>query len=359
MPTPPTPIKTEHNTQRTTPNMHSFLTTTPPHTPIFATGGNGNKIDLYSNRLSHLGSFRGHTIWKWITCLAWLPGTELMASASDHTIKVWNLCQKTLFCTIKLRLKDRVTAVCMPRRGIVVSASKQALYYYIIIWDISDILNITYKYLKGNLISGTPQNPGASHSRYAQFVSGHESKITELLRINDHQIISSEFLGDFRVWDIDTRTCLRHISRLKHGVGAFRMMKHFKMHPIGDMNIMAYSKKDRVYIWGTHNSWSYPIKKFKFENHITTCFELLTNHLFVVGKTNGQMEIIDMLLRKLVNMLDVHRSSIKQIIRIAKNIVLTLSMDKPERMKIVDPLSGECFYIYDELGPNYVIVKLF
>ena len=98
--------------------------------PMFAVGGDDGRGEIFSNSLEHMGSLYGHEEDIW--CLATFPNSPVLASGSwDKTIKIWNIYQKSILCTLRRHIKS-VSALCFVRDGILVSGSSDKL---LIVWE--------------------------------------------------------------------------------------------------------------------------------------------------------------------------------------------------------------------------------
>ena len=71
-------------------------------------------------------------------------------------------------------------------------------------------------------------------------LTGHTEAIAGIIKMNNSEIISGDYIGDLMMWDIDQGVCTRHISLLCYGI--LQMKQH-----LGEI---AVSYKEKVSIWG-------------------------------------------------------------------------------------------------------------
>ena len=274
----------------------------------FAGAGGNGRIYLFSNSLEHMGSFCGHHFG--IDCLCLNSNRILLSGSSDKTIKIWDIEGRAIISTL-CGHTNIVYALCNVREGVLVSGSEDKS---LIIWS---------------------KSPGSATYSHRQTLRGHTSTINGIIRINNIEIMSGEWNGDLRMWDIDQGLCTRHIPHIGDGGFLIQMKQH-----IGGEVVVSCKKK--VNVWGAANNWADPLKQF------TVCegwsIEFLSGDLLLRGGNKGKLEFIDYAqtgcqLPSPIQQLDL--SNIEAIQRIAKNIVITASLDGS--LKVIDPISRKCY----------------
>ena len=104
--------------------------------------------------------------------------------------------------------------------------------------------------------------------------------------------------------------------------------------------LLVTSKK--VIIWGAANNWEAPLKQFSVCNGCS--IEFLSEDILLRGGNKGELEFIDYAQTgcSMPYIQGLHQVSVIYVIqRIAKNIVITASMDG--FMKVIDPISRKCY----------------
>ena len=276
--------------------------------PIFAAGGYGDIIHLFSNSLEHMGYFSGHK--HLIQCLCPISNI-ILASSGDTTIKIWNIEDRSIISTLSGHTRG-IYALCNAKEGVLVSGSGDKS---LIIWS---------------------KSPESSTYSHRQTLTGHKSWIRGIIRINNTEIVSGEYDGDFRIWNIDQGLCIRQIPSVRF----FDTLNQMKQHIGGDV-VVSYWAQVKVY--GAANNWgNTPIKQFDVCNG--HAIEFLSGDLLLRGGYEGQLEFIDYTqtgsqLPPIIEGL--HSVFINAIQRIVKNIVITASADG--YLKVIDPISRRCY----------------
>ena len=212
--------------------------------------------------------------------------------------------REVILCTL-FGHKHIVTNLCYVREGVFVSGS----------WDESLII---WSKLPGSNI-------------YSQHVlTGHKSRIRGIIRINNAEIISGEFGGDLRIWNIDQGICTRHLPQMSYDI---LQMKQY-------MGKVAVSNDEKVIIWAANN-WAAPLKQFSVCDGDS--IEFLSGDILLRGGYKGEVEFIDYAQTgcSMPPIQGLHSNVIYDIQRIAKNIVITASMDG--FMKVIGPISRKCY----------------
>ena len=131
--------------------------------PLFAAGGDEERINLFSNSLEHMGCFSGHKLW--IQCLCRISNIILAYGSSDPTIKIWNIEDRSIMSTLSEHRKG-VSALCSVNSEELVSGS----------WD-------------NSLIIWSKSRPGCSTYSPRQTLRGHTSNIQGIIRLNKKEIV--------------------------------------------------------------------------------------------------------------------------------------------------------------------------
>ena len=262
--------------------------------PLFAAGGWDRRIYLFSNSLEHIGTFVEHK--GSIYSLCGISNKILASGSMDKKIKIWDIEERAIISTLSGHT-DGVTTLCYVEEGQLVSGSKDKS---LIIWS---------------------KLPGSSSTySHRQVLTGHESGISGIIRINKTVIMSGEYMGDVRIWNIDQGICIRHIYSMDHG-GLSQMKQHHE----GEV---ALSYTIKVLVLGAVNNWETPIKQFRVSDGYS--IEFLDRDILLIGGLNGELEFIDYSQTGCYMPPDIqqlHSSSIQAIQRIAKNIIVTASYD--------------------------------
>ena len=296
--------------------------------PLFAAGGEEtNIINLFSNSLEHMGYFSGHN--RRISCL--IPiSTQILASGSDDkTIKIWNIIDRSIISTLSGHTKG-VSAICNVNTRQLVSGS----------YDKS-------------LIICSKSTPESSIYSHRQTLTGHKSSIQGIIRLNNTEIVSGEHHGDLMMWDIYQGLCIRRIPR----VGGFSdNLNQMKQHMRGDVVVSYWGEVD---VWGVNDLVLTPINQFN-----NVCYglsiEFLDGDLLLRGGYQGQLEFIDYgeIGCKLPStIMGLHLKHINAIQRIAKNIVVTASVDG--YLKVIHPIYRICYLKFEARDSLYVLAYFY
>ena len=271
--------------------------------PTFAAGGRNQRIYLFANSLEEMGSFYGHK--GHILCLCAISNRILASGSEDNIIKIWDIKERAFISTLSGHT-NIVTTLCYVREGMFVSGS---LDRSLIIWS---------KLVGANIYS-------------QQVLKGHKSLIKGIIKINNSEIVSGEWKGDLKVWDIDQGICTRNIYHIHYGI--LDMKQH--------MGEVAISYEGKVIIWGAANNWVAPLKQFSV--CLGWSIEFLSGDILLRGGSEGQLEFIDyaQIGCSLPPIQGLHSDVIYDLKRIAKNIVITASMDG--FMKVIDSISRKCY----------------
>ena len=284
--------------------------------PLFAVGGTNGRIYLFNNSLEHMGTFVGHKML--ISSLCRISNKILASGSWDNNIKTWDIEERIIITTLSGHT-NWVTALCHLGCGQLVSGSWDKS---LIIWD---------------------KLPGSS-SNYSnkQQLRGHKSIISGIIKINKREIISGDYSGDLKIWNIDEGVCIRHIPSL----GGYKnqglcqgYLPLMKQHHDGDVAIDCY---DKVFVWGAVNNWETPIKQFPVSPGYS--LEFLHRDILLRGGCEHQLEFIDYAQAGYSlpsSIIGLHSKLITAIQRIAKNILVTASVDGS--LKVINPISRKCY----------------
>ena len=289
---------------------------------LFATGGYSERIYLFSNSLEHMGYFRGHM--GYIYCLARVSNSQLASGSKDKRIKIWDLKYKSIICTLFIHT-DIVSAISQPISGVLVSGSFDKS---LIIWEESvERNNYIPKYI----------------------IKEHTSMIKTIIPINNREILTREWKGNIRIWDIDSGLCIIHIKNKDLDTLTEQMKKWGEY--------VAFSGEKRLSLWGAANNWETPIRDFKFifSGH---AFEYLSKDLFIRGGNKGELRVYSSI-RGTIQKEPIHVniSNIRYMLRIAHGILAIVAHGN---LKVIDPyIDSKCYFIFkDNLGAIMAIINL-
>ena len=275
--------------------------------PTFALAGFcgvEERIYLFSNSLEEMGSFSGYKERVWCLCAI---SNRILASGSEDSIKIWDIKERKIICKLSEHANS-VTTLCYVREGVFVSGSDDKS---LIIWN--------------KLLESAIYSPRHVLTRHTEAIAG-------IIKMNNSEIISGDYIGDLMIRDIDQGVCTRHISLL--GYGILQMKQH-----LGEI---AVSYKEKVSVWGAVNNWEAPINQFSACDGFSIEF-LSGDILLRGGGLKGQLEFIyyAQIGCSMPPIQRLHSEIIYDLQRIAKNIVITASMDG--FMKVIDPISRKCY----------------
>ena len=277
--------------------------------PLFAAGDASGRIYLFSNSLEHMGTLSGHI--GSILSLCAISNKILASGSADKNIKIWDIEERIIIATLSGHT-GAVTALCHLGGGQLASASHDKS---LIIWSKLTGSSSTYS--------------------QRQVLTGHKSGIFGIIRINNREIISGEWRGDLRIWNIDQDDCIRHIPSLD----VYSFLYQMKQYIGGDV---AISYNEKVFVLGAVNNWEAPIKQFRVYDGFS--IEFLDRDLLLRGGNEGQLEFIDYSQVGCSLPPDIqglHSDDIRAIQLIAKNILVTASDDAS--LKVIDPIFNKCY----------------
>ena len=290
----------------------------------FAAAGYEGGIYLFSNSLEHMGTFSGHK--HSIGCLCRISHKILASGSMDKNIKIWDIEERSLISTLSQHT-DRISTLCCIKEGVLVSGSVDKS---LIIWS---------------------KLPGSSPTySHRDVLTGHTSGIYGIISINNREIISGEWHGHLRMWDIDQGVCIRHLPSI--GRWGLRQMKQ---HIWGEVVI---SYREEVIILGAANNWENSLRQVEISAGCS--IEFLDEDLLLVGGRFGQLEFIDYAqigCSLPPSIQRIHFKSIKAIQRIAKNIVVTVSHDG--YLKVIDPISRTCYLTFTKDKGLYSLTNFY
>ena len=257
-----------------------------------------------------MGSLVGHKSWIWSLCA--LSNKILASGSEDNIIKIWDTEERTRISTLSGHT-NIVTALCYVRGGMFVSGSDDKS---LIIWRKS-----------------IPQGSTPSIYSHYYILTGHKSPIMGIIRMNNTEIVSGEYSGNLRIWNIDQGLCVRHMTNLDAN---FLLMRQ---HLGGELAVNYYNK---VKVWGAANNWEIPLKEFSVCDGVS--MEFLSGDLLLRGGYKGELEFIDyggLGCELPPTIQQLHSRPIYSLQRIVKNIVATASDDG--YLKVIDPISRKCY----------------
>ena len=284
--------------------------------PIFAVGGGGGIIDLFSISLEYMGSLcvGGVESLNSIMRLCALPN-KILASKNGKNIKIWDIKKRTLISTLSGH-SDGVTALCSVREDIFVSGSYDKS---LIIW---------HKQPESSTYSPNPK------------LTGHTSFIIGIVKINNTEIASGGGNGELRIWNIDQGSCTHHIPNASSKVSD--RIYHMKQGIEGEVVI---GHPYKVKKWGAFNGWVGHFKQFPDLCEGGPIEFFSEGDLLLRGGNKGELEFINYKDRYEgplpLPIQGLHSDSILGIQRIAKDIVVTTSIDG--YVKVSDPISRICY----------------
>ena len=264
-----------------------------------------------------------------IWCLCAISNNILASGSYDKTIKIWKIEDRSIMSTLS-RHTASVFVLCYIKEGVFVSGSFDKS---LIIWSKS-----------------TPESSTYSHR---QTLTGHKSEIMGIIRLNNREIMSGEWYGDLMMWNIDQGLCIRHIISCVRGIDNLTQMKQ---HIRGDV-VVSYD--DKVRVWGAANNWKRdPIKQF--DDCDGWSIEFLSGDLLLRGGREGRLEFMDYAetgcnLPPIIEGL--HSGPIKDIQRVAKNIVITASHDG--YLKVIHPISRRCYLKFKARKSLYALAYFY
>ena len=281
--------------------------------PFLAAGGKTRRIILLSNSLEFMGVLLGHT--ENITCLTTLAEGKLVSASDDKSLKLWDIQSKTCMITLSEH-RQRITAICQPRMGVIVVSQDKSL----LIWD---------------YLSETAKLP-----RSREVLIGHTSTIYGILRLNNSEILSGEFNGILKIWNIDKSICIKHIPAINI-VDILYQLKNIG----GKYMSIVVCNELKIIIWGC-GKWRVPIMQLSGFNDRGRAIEALSVGLLLRGGNLGTLTIINhrLIESPRYQTIKIHSRAILDILRIAKNIVAIAFEDGT--CKIIDPISRKCYYIF-------------
>ena len=178
-------------------------------------GGTKGRIELISHNLKHMGSLIGHH--SIIRCLCSQSNRILVSGSADSNIKIRDIEERALITTLYGHT-GWVTAICDISLGDTQLVSGRP-DFSLIIWA---------------KLSGSPLYS------LRDMLIGHTSEIRGIVKINNAEIISGEWNGDLRIWDLPSGLCTRHIPKDKY---------IYEMKPLHEGEV-AVDYLHRVKVWG-------------------------------------------------------------------------------------------------------------
>ena len=124
-----------------------------------------------------------------------------------------------------------------------------------------------------------------------------------------------------------------------------------------NMGEVAVSCEGKVIIWGAANNWEVPLKQFKIGDGWS--IEFLSRDILLRGRYESELEFIDyaQIGCSLPPIQGLHSDYIYKLKRLAKNIVITASLDG--FMKVIDPISRKCYLNFKKGGDQWFAIACF
>ena len=174
--------------------------------------------------------------------------------------------------------------------------------------------------------------------------------IRTIIPLNNREIITREWKGNIRIWDIDSGFCTIHIIN-KDLTTLTEQTKKWGEH-------IAFSGEKRLSLWGPANNWESPIRDFEFI-YSAHAFEYLSRDLFIRGGRDGELRVYSSVTGGAIQEGPIHVnvSTIRYMLRIAHGILAIVAHGS---LQVIDPyVDRKCYYIYnDKLGAIMAIINL-
>ena len=265
--------------------------------PLFATGGGSHSINIFSNSLEHMGDIYGHK--DEINCIAPLSNTTFASGSSDNNIKIWKL-KPLINIYIYIRGLSQHTAkvcrLCNVKSGVLVSGGDDNC---LIIWEYT------------NNIEGVK----------SRVLRGHETMIVGIVKIDNNCIISGEWAGDLRIWNLGEGVCIKHLpSAMNNPIDCLRDIKFLD-------DLLAANFDFGVVLYGKSNNYEEPIRKFEYQQGF--CIEIVSEGVFArEGEGGNKLEILDLLTgHSALHPILVSTIEINHILCLAHNLLVLASGD--------------------------------
>ena len=280
--------------------------------------------NMFTNYLRHTKILCGHNAS--IFCLATLQGypEELASGSLDKTIKVWDIKRKVMVCTLSAH-REAVSALCYMNKVVLVSGSKDKS---LIVWQrVSD----------GYIIR--------------HILTDHQSGIKGIVKINEEEVISAEFRGHVRMWNITQGTCTKHINISPYIIDNIKKFQLDNLNRNIDTRVSIITYRNiwetsnegisvlgtsnecgsrKINLWGASNNWERPYQVLDDEN--LEAIEFIDGNLFLLAKQienelGSELVILDHMMKVLSQYppINLYCDNFTDILRIAKNIVFTVN----------------------------------
>ena len=298
---------------------------------LFAAGGYDTKIDLISNSLEYLGCLKGHQ--GMIRCLIPMQqGSQLASSSWDTTVKIWDMDTKSIISTLSDH-KSIISALCEANVGVLVGGSTDGK---VIIWEKAVVEGYRERFT----------------------LSGHISEIRGIVYYKESELIIGEEIGYIRIWNLMEEKCIKRILIPKFTKDdTLYQIKLFRGRKI---NFLICSMKKSLVIWkilGNNTICEGIIKQFMF-TQTGWPVELLANNILLRGEGEGKLELVEIEKGSSIHQgIRVHSNILREILCVAKNIIIIASYDGD--VKVIDPISGKCYFIFTNSLQVYAITKFY
>ena len=306
------PSLSENNYSRIVSEMGAYLGT--KGTPeifkrkciLFASGGNANKINIFSNSLELAYVLNGHKNIIW--CLTAISPTMLASGSEDKTIKIWDLGDEKRVIATLITPNEGITCILYHRRltpALISGSSDKKL----IIWNLGEL----------------PYAP-----RY--ILTGHTSSVYGIINLNEEQVVSGEWAGKLIIWRIEDGTSLIIIK----GKGSLSKMKNFGSN-------LACSNGKSLSIW--HMTSGLELLEHNFVKRGWS-IELISKGKYIRGLHSGELELVDISSGMIIDSINLFAGTIKDITFIANNIIVIAAQGTGRNVKVFDFISKISYFDY-------------
>ena len=276
--------------------------------------GDWYRINIFSSYLEWMGQLIGHQ--NKILCLESLSPTELASASTDGTIKIWDLERKVAKTTLFLYNSSIVSALCYISPNIIICGN----------WD-GEIIIYEMNTKRRRILN-----------------ERHKSHIVQIIKTEDEEIVSGDYMGDLRVWEAPSGNLLLVIpSPNIYNLMSIKLLGNNHK----NNNIIACGGYAKLTLRERGNLL--PLKEYTFRE-MGKCYELMSPVLFVRGLFDGGMEVRDLDTGGcLWTISRLFPGAIRSIIKVAKGLVIITAQDSsPIAIKIVDLLTRKCYFRYME-----------
>ena len=274
---------------------------------ILFVAGRNNNIHLFTNFLELSGSLFSNNGNVGYLCS--LASTLLVSVTFRKNILIWDLVKKIIIANISVQIWN-IPVCCFREEKLLVIASTT---------------NTTTLIISTFLIENMKK---ISHD----ILLGHKTQISTIINISNKQIITGEWEGDLRLWDINEGICIQ----------LFKTYRRLIQIKFLSQTLTCLSCKGMLTIWDMVN-YDEPLKAFKmnaYQNYWGS--EFLSKNVLASGKLTGVLNLLDLVTGNCFCRINLHMNAIKAIIKIGHNI---LGIIDNNTLKIVDPMARKYYYV--------------